>query len=218
MSSSYHTNVKNKNREEILIAGKTLFLKHNFFSVNIKDVCTLAGVSRVTFYKYFKTIDELIFQVQIDILINMTRFIKEKDQCDMSGKERLKSMLYAWIKFAKEHRDQMKFIILFDLYYEDYDSNKELKASYEKFILEDYNENFLNAALETGIKDGSLKGDLNLIKTGFYIFQTVMGLLQRMSYTKFPGDDNITTFDDISETIVEVIISNIENSSSLVML
>jgi AcrR family transcriptional regulator len=73
MSETWHEKVKNINREEIIAAGKELFLKHNFLNVNIKEVCALAGTSRVTFYKYFNTIDELIFEVQIDILNNMTQ-------------------------------------------------------------------------------------------------------------------------------------------------
>ena len=111
MSDSWHQNVRSKNREEIIASGRKLFFKNNFLNVNIKDVCTLAGVSRVTFYKHFKSIDELIFQVQIDILNNMADFIIARDRDEASGLERLKMVLCAWIDFAKELKDQMKFIV-----------------------------------------------------------------------------------------------------------
>ncbi|WP_160680651.1 TetR/AcrR family transcriptional regulator [Clostridium sp. C8-1-8] len=210
MSDTWHQNVKNKNREEIITAGRELFLRHNFINVSIKDVCELAKVSRVTFYKHFKSIEQLIFEVQIDILKNMTEFIKENSKDGISGKDKLEKMLYSWVNFAKENKDQMKFITLFDLYYEAYDSNEELKISYEQFVKTD-NKYFLNAPILQGMKEGTFREDLNAVKTGYYIFQTIMGVLQRMSYTKIPEDYEMVTFDDIAKSVIDMIISSISN-------
>jgi AcrR family transcriptional regulator len=210
MSDTWHQNVKNKNREEIITAGRELFLRHNFINVSIKDVCELAKVSRVTFYKHFKSIEQLIFEVQIDILKNMTEFIKENSKDGISGKDKLERMLYSWVNFAKENKDQMKFITLFDLYYEAYDSNEELKISYEQFVKTD-NKYFLNVPILQGIKEGTFREDLNAVKTGYYIFQTIMGVLQRMSYTKIPEDYEMVTFDDITKSVIDMIISSISN-------
>jgi AcrR family transcriptional regulator len=211
MSETWHEKVKNKNREEIIATGKELFLKYNFLSVNIKDVCALAGTSRVTFYKYFSTIDELIFEVQIDILNNMTQFIKAADKPECSGLERLRMMLNSWVDFAKQYTDQMKFIILFDIYYEAYDTNEELKLRYEKFISKKNNDNFLMSAINKGIEDKSLRGDLDTLKTEYYIFSTIMGVLQRMSCTALSSKNHKAAFDQIAESVVESILNYIKN-------
>ncbi|MDS0526134.1 TetR/AcrR family transcriptional regulator [Clostridium sp. SHJSY1] len=208
MGDSWHGDLRSKNREEIFLAGKKLFLEHNFLNVNIKDICNLAGISRVTFYKNFKTIDDLIFEVQIDILNSMTQFIKDKDEVNFNGIERLKIMLYSWVDYAKKYKKEMKFIILFDLYYEEYDSNKELQEKYEEFIIKESN-NFIIPVINIGKEDGSLKNDLNSIKTGYYIFNTMIGLLQRMSYSKFRIENGIK-FDDITTPVVEMIIDSIK--------
>lgn len=210
MSDSWHEKIRNKNREEIVSVGKELFLEYNFLNVNIKDICDAASISRVTFYKYFKSIDELIFEVQIGILSDMAETIKRSDKGVGTGKDRLKSMLYGWIDFAKEHRKEMKFVILFDLYYEAYDSNEELKFKYKSFITKD-NKEFLTPVIEAGIKDSSLSGDLDSVKAGYYIFQTIMGLLQRMSYTSLPDENNKFDFNDVAEYAVNMIIKSIEN-------
>lgn len=209
MSDSWHEKVKNKNREDILKAAKQLFLKYNFANVNIKDVCELAGISRVTFYKHFKSIDELIFQVQMDILSNMEQLLRSADSLEHTGKERIEHILYAWLAFARNHREEMKFIIFFDLYYEAYASNEELKLNYEKFINRNGRKDFLEAALSKGIEDGSLKKDLNTTKTGYYIFQVVMGVLQRMVYTILPISEEELTFDDIAASVINMIIKAI---------
>jgi AcrR family transcriptional regulator len=211
MSETWHEKVKNKNREEIITAGKELFLKHNFLSVNIKDVCALAGTSRVTFYKYFSTIDELIFEVQIDILNNMTQFVKAADKPECSGLERLRMMLNSWVDFAKQHTDQIKFIILFDIYYEAYDTNEELKLKYEEFISKENRDNFLISAIKKGIEDKSLREDLDTLKTEYYIFSTIMGVLQRMSCTALSYKNHNAAFDQIAESVVESILNYIKN-------
>lgn len=208
MGDSWHGDLRNKNREEIFLAGKKLFLEHNFLNVNIKDICNLAGISRVTFYKHFKTIDDLIFEVQIEILNTMTQCIKERDDVKSNGKERLELILYSWVDYAKRCKSEMKFIILFDLYYEEYDSNKELQEKYEEFIIKESN-NFIIPIISIGKEDGSLKNDLDSKKTGYYIFNTMIGLLQRMSYSKFRAENGIK-FDDITTPVVEMIMNSIK--------
>lgn len=213
MSDSWHENVKSKNRNEIIAAGKSLFLKHNFFNVNIKDVCDLAGISRVTFYKHFKTIDEVIFEVQVDILNSMTGYIQARDDEKASGIDRIRAILYAWIDFAKEYKDYMKFITQFDLYYENYDLNEDLKLKFREFVSKRSDKYFLNSAIVNGINDKTLRPDLDTTKTGYYIFQTIMGVLQRMSCSQLPDNPSNITFDDITEAVVEMIINSIINPS-----
>lgn len=203
MSDSWHQNLRSKNRKEIIAAGRKLFLKNNFLNVNIKDVCTLAEVSRVTFYKHFKSIDELIFQVQIDILNNMTDYIIERDNTESSGIERIKMVLHAWVEFAKEFRDQIKFIVLFDSYY---DSNEKINLMYENFINQENDKDFLHSIIEKGIEDKSFREGLDPIKTEYYIYQTITGVLQRMSYTKLPNKYGTVSFDDIALSVINMIV------------
>ena len=209
MSDTWHQNVKSKNREEIITAGRELFLKNNFLNVNIKDICTLAGVSRVTFYKHFKSMDELIFEVQIDILNHMTDFIISRDNVHASGLERLKMVLCAWIEFAKEFKDQMKYIVLFDLYY---DTNEEVNTMYDNFIAKESDRDFLHSIINKGIEDKSFRADLDSIRTEYYIYQTITGVLQRMSYTKLPNKYGVVSFDDIASSVVEMILNYIKDS------
>lgn len=210
MSDTWHKNKKNKNRQDIIIAGRKLFLQNNFINVNIKDICNLAGVSRVTFYKHFKSIDELIFEVQIDILNNMTDYIISRDDVKASGIERLKIVLNAWVDFAKEYKEQMKFIVLFDLYY---DANEKVNCMYEKFISQENDKDFLHSIVNKGIEDKSLRPDLDPTKTEYYIYQTITGVVQRMSYTRLPLKYGIVSFEEIAESVVEMILNSVKNLS-----
>ncbi|MEK5237373.1 TetR/AcrR family transcriptional regulator [Paenibacillus sp. FSL L8-0470] len=181
MTENWHQNLRNKNREELIAAAKELFMKQSFLKVNIKDVCRVAGVSRVTYYKHFQSIDELIFEVQMEILQSMTQFVGRAASAEMNGKQMLASMLEAWIDYASQHPEYIKFILLFDLHYEAYDSSDELKVQYNNFVNREKERHFLMDALDIGFKDGSLKSDTEPLKTAHFIFMSMMGLLQKMS-------------------------------------
>lgn len=183
MTENWHQNVRNKNREEIIAAAKTLFMEQSFLNINIKDVCTTAGVSRVTFYRHFQSMDELIYEVQIEILSSMTQFIKNAPSEESSGRQMLASMLEAWISYASQHPEHIKFIVLFDLHYEAYDSNKELQEQYKNFINSEIEKHFLLNALEIGMRDGSLKPNAEPLNNARFIFVSMMSFLQRMCLT-----------------------------------
>ncbi|MEC0234889.1 TetR/AcrR family transcriptional regulator [Paenibacillus kribbensis] len=212
MTSTWHTNLKHKHQEEILKAGTQLFLEYHFSGINIQQICDVVGISRVTFYKYFKSLDELVFEVAMNILKNMTEFIKAGNEDNISGKESLRSLLYSWIDFAKEHGKELRFIMFFDLYYKYKCQEEELAARFERFIKEGFHNHFLEEIISKGIQDGSLKPDVDAFKMSVSIFQTMMGLLQRLSSTPPSIPDARTVeLDEIASTVADMILDSISN-------
>lgn len=53
-------NMSNPKREQILITGKTLFWKFGFKRVTIEEVCKEAGISKMTYYKFFNNKIDLV--------------------------------------------------------------------------------------------------------------------------------------------------------------
>ncbi|MEK5057381.1 TetR family transcriptional regulator [Paenibacillus sp. FSL H7-0326] len=190
MNENWQQTVKNKNREELIAASKQLFMENSFLSVKIHDICKSAGVSRVTFYKHFPSMDDLIFEIQMEILQAMTEFIMREATPEMNGLMQLESILNLWIEYARVHPEYIKFILLFDLHYESYNSNQELKQRYAEFIHKNKEQHFLSDALISGIRDGSLKADIDPISTAPFIFTSMMGLLQKLSITPIKAADS----------------------------
>ncbi|CAM3364864.1 MULTISPECIES: TetR/AcrR family transcriptional regulator [Saccharibacillus] len=88
MSETWHRQRKQHNREELIAAGRALFLKRGFAAVAVKDICEQAGVSRVTFYKHFESIDEVGFEVQMQALAQMAEQVRaagEQAAADSGG-------------------------------------------------------------------------------------------------------------------------------------
>ncbi|MCM3781711.1 TetR/AcrR family transcriptional regulator [Neobacillus mesonae] len=185
MNENWQQSVKNKNRDELISAGKNLFMNHSFLSVNIQDICKCAGVSRVTFYKHFPSIDDLILEIQMEILQDMTQFIQRDVTSEMSGLQKLASMLNVWIEYARLFPGYIKYILLFDLHFESYNSNDELKQRYADFIRINKEQHFLSDALHLGIQDGSLRADIDPMSTAAFIFTSMMAFLQKLSITEY---------------------------------
>ena len=50
----------NPKKEQILKTGKDLFWKFGFTRVTVEEICTEAGISKMTFYKYFSNKIDLV--------------------------------------------------------------------------------------------------------------------------------------------------------------
>ncbi|NUU76882.1 TetR/AcrR family transcriptional regulator [Paenibacillus xylanilyticus] len=209
MTENWHQNFKSKNREALIAAAKVLFMKQSFLNVNIKDVCSEAGISRVTFYKHFQSMNELILEVQVEILKNMTGYVKNAAAADMSGKEMLASMLEAWVRYASLHLGYIKFVLLFDLHYEAYDSSKELKEQYDLFINREKEQHFLLDALQIGYMDGTLKPDPDPLNTAHFIFVSMMSLLQKMSLVSEADQETAQSDLRFAKRFVEMLVHHL---------
>ncbi|WNS43698.1 TetR/AcrR family transcriptional regulator [Paenibacillus sp. MMS20-IR301] len=208
MIENWHQNLKNKNREELITAGKELFMNQNFLSVNIKDLCEAAGVSRVTFYKHFHSIDELICEVQMELLETMTDFLESQTAGPQSGREKLMILTEAWIDYARLHPGHLKFTVLFDLHYT-YESNQLLKQRYTNFINTKKEQLFLIQILEAGKLDGSIRPDIEAVETAQFIYSSMIGLLQKLSL--FP----IEEWGSMPTRFVDMLIQYLSNSGNV---
>lgn len=57
----------NQKRKKILAEGKELFWKYGFKRITVEEICSAAGVSKMTYYKFFANKMELIKTIIRDI-------------------------------------------------------------------------------------------------------------------------------------------------------
>lgn len=209
MTENWHQDIKNKHRQQFVDAGKTFFTSHGFINVSIKDICAHAGISRVTFYKHFESIHELITEVQIALLQDMFQFISTNTAQvnELSGQQKLQKTLETWLYYAEEHPSHIKFILMFDLHYGQNSQNnlsQELEHYYKKFIDTQKNKNLLIEQIEQGIRDGSIQAGAEVTTSAQFIFTSMMGLLSRLSL--FPADRQNN---DMGQQFINMLIQHI---------
>lgn len=201
MATTWHQDVRNRNREEFILAGQNALIEHNFTNVGLKDICERANLSKVTFYKCFNSIDELIFAVQQKILGEITEFIEKHASSGINGLESVEKYLDAWIMFLESHPDHLKYIGFFDHTYRDHYPNEELQETYRELVSDGAVGRVLHNFIEQGIRDGSIRSDLKLEQTSLFIIEMIISLMQRLAFRgKLLEVEHKVNFNEIAKT------------------
>lgn len=81
--------------QAILDVGKSLFWKHGIKRVSIEEICQVAGVSKMTFYKYFSNKSALAKHIIEEITEEGIKNYKNIINSDISYDQKVKKMIQA---------------------------------------------------------------------------------------------------------------------------
>lgn len=84
----------NPKRELILRTGKELFWKYGFKRVTIEEVCKEAGISKMTYYKYFSNKIELVKTIMDKVLSDSLDKYKRIMASDIPYPEKVVAMVH----------------------------------------------------------------------------------------------------------------------------
>jgi len=140
-------------QEQILGKGRELFWKHGFRRVSIEELCREAGVSKMTFYKYFPNKMELGKAILDLIFEESMQKIRSVGLEHRSTEETLEKIMK--LKFEGSLGISEEFIK--DLYS---DPTSPLREYMEKKTPELFGE--VVALYEMGKQDGWVRKDLNI--------------------------------------------------------
>ena len=87
-------NVSHPKRELILKTGKELFWKFGFKRVTIEEVCKEAGISKMTFYKFFTNKIDLVKIIMNDILQESLSKYKKIMASDIPYPEKVVALIH----------------------------------------------------------------------------------------------------------------------------
>jgi AcrR family transcriptional regulator len=171
--------------EIILAAAKDLFWKHGFKRVTVEEICAKAGISKMTFYRYFQNKTELaktVFDKTANEGYDQFRLILTENS---TPDEKIEKILL--LKFEGTHDISQEFLMDF---YSDKDSGlKEYVQQKTNEVWQKIISDF-KSAQETGVFRRDIKMELFLA-----ISQKMMELLD---------DQNITDlFSNPQEMIME---------------
>ena len=83
---------ESKKRRQLIETGKELFLKHGIKRITIDEICSEAGVSKVTFYKYFKNKQALLKTIRDEFIeLGFAKF-DEINDLDIPFVQKIKQM------------------------------------------------------------------------------------------------------------------------------
>ncbi|MCB0731850.1 MAG: TetR/AcrR family transcriptional regulator [Ignavibacteriae bacterium] len=167
---------KLQRRQEIIYAAEKVFFSKGFESSTMDDVASEAELSKGTLYIYFKSKEELYQVFVIRAISKLHELFIEFSSKESDGISKVKAIGEAYIKFYYDFPNYYKALM--------YDESKTLPKFYSEIEVDDImkikmetNTIFINTIKE-GIEDGSIRADLDPVKTSLILWGEVLGVLQ----------------------------------------
>lgn len=168
-----------KLKKEILSVSSELFCKYGLKSVSIDDICSKLGISKKTFYNYFKQKGDLILEVLEEVhksKENIGSLVEKlNSNPDLNAIDRIQEIS----NYFKNNKEKTNHSFIYDL-------SKYYPQIHEKFnkAKEDETVAFAKTEIEKGIKEGIYREDLNLEMTAKFIsyqFKNIVSSVEKRS-------------------------------------
>lgn len=165
-------------RNDIIDAAEKVFFSKGYDVATMDDVAKEAEFSKRTLYIYFNSKEQLYFEIMVrgyKILIEMT----EASLNDAKGKnsfDRIKQIGRTFYKFNNEYPDYFDAIMCYENGEKDFvngipdNSREECYALGEKML------GYFTTALQKGIEEGMIRGELDIINTAIVLWSCIIGL------------------------------------------
>lgn len=157
---------KLERRKCIIDAAEKLFLAEGYDKVSMSDIAQEVGVNRVTLYLYFKNKDSIYFAVLLRGLYLLRDAFRNSIKEDQNGLERLIALCNTFFSYYQEHPKYYNQLAYMRA--RSFDISQIENAKEHMMVAQELMEAISNS-IEMGIKEGSMKKDLEPIKTAVFV-------------------------------------------------
>ena len=167
---------RQKTKDVIIACAEEMFIQNGFVGTDMGEIAQKAGVDKRTIYRYFKSKEALAFVIWGQVL----EMVLEKGMTatGKNGYEKLADSLALYVETALAHPEIIRFLGEFDhLFSGDYPDVEEAK------LFVDYvktHENAFSIYLKEGVRDKSIRDDLDIALTASTLSNIMIALCQRV--------------------------------------
>ncbi|MGD0160193.1 MAG: TetR/AcrR family transcriptional regulator [Candidatus Bathyarchaeia archaeon] len=165
---------KEQRRKLIVDAAQTLFFSKRYDEITIEEIAKKSQLAKGTVYLYFKSKEALYSAVALRGVHTMNAMFKDAAGRSRSGLEKAFAIGEAYYEFYKR---QPHYFRMFEeaeslpvATSDDPNAAELMKVNYENLEI------LLNAVIK-GIKDGSIKPDVNSIQTSIFLAQSTRAMI-----------------------------------------
>jgi AcrR family transcriptional regulator len=168
---------KERRIREILEAARRIFISNGYLNTTMLDIAKEAELSRGTLYLYFKSKEEITFQVIFESFEKILSGLKDAVEANKLGIDKLVAMKETYMDYYKNDYNQFYFTLFFDF-----------KLTRETLLESDATECLLvikkildlfTSVLEIGVEDGTIHVEGELKTIAFTIMSVVHSTMQK---------------------------------------
>ncbi len=166
-------------REKIASAASALFLEKGIAETSMDDIAKAARYSKATLYVYFESKEEIVDILVLHSMKKLYDSIASALARRETTKERYDFICRGLVQYQEEFPFYFKMVLdKINLDFETHDDLPEEKETYQ--IGEEINEK-LKEFLRSGIENGDLRGNLEIMPTIFHFWGMLSGMIQLAS-------------------------------------
>jgi len=170
---------KEQRRNDIIDAAERIFFSKGWSTATMDDIAEEAELSKGTLYLYFKSKNELYQAINLRGLLVLEKLFQEAVNRYETGIEKTRAIGQAYYQFYLDYPDYFNALVYFESHeIDDADENSvatECDDQGNKVL------NLLIEALQKGIEDGTIRSDINPLKTAVILWGYSSGLIQLIS-------------------------------------
>lgn len=167
---------KELRRSNIVDAAESVFFSKGYWTATIDDVAVAAELSKGTIYLYFKTKEELYWAITLRGLKILTEMFQKAGQEGRNGLEKVFLMGQSFFRFAKEYPDYFNALGYYEIKEVDFGESGSVVSLCDHEGMECLT--LLIAALEEGIRDGSVNPEIRPNNAAIILWGQAAGVIQ----------------------------------------
>jgi len=167
---------KEQRKNDIVDAAERVFFKRGHEYATMDDVANEAELSKGTLYLYFKNKEDLYLAIHLRGNKILHSLFEKAVKNEKSGIEKTRSIGTAYVEYFHKYPDYFNAM----LYYESRDidfADKDSIAA-ECLVEGKTTMDLLINSIATGINDGSIRSDIDPVKTALCLWGQTTGILQ----------------------------------------
>lgn len=134
-------NTQNKSFQAILNGAKTLFWKYGVKRVSVEEISKEAGVSKMTFYRYFKNKNEVVSEIMLTIFDKGLNDYRQVMAQDIAFVQKIEEIIS--LKFKNTEDVSEEFIK--DIYVNGNEATQKMIVEYSETMLLEFKQDLANA-------------------------------------------------------------------------
>jgi TetR/AcrR family transcriptional regulator len=183
---------KQRRRKDILDAAEKVFFSKGVETATMDEVAATAELSKGTLYLYFKNKGELLHGINGRALEVLLKTFKKAIAKEKIGLEKVKALGDSYYEFYKKHPDYFSLMLHRETTIVDPTTIKESPNFANCNVLGDEIFKVMQEAVGFGIKDGTIRQDVDPFKLSMVLWGHTSGILNLIRSkelffeTKFP--------------------------------
>ncbi len=167
---------KEQRRNTILDAAEKLFIANGVANTTMDEVAEEAEFSKGTLYLYFKNRDDIFFGVNLRGLNILKSLFEEAIATEGNGLCKVREIGKAYYRFSQEFPNYFTIFMSFDP--EKMDITDMESNGYKCHHCSEEVMGVVANAIQIGIDDGSIRPELDPMKTAYILWGQTTGIIQ----------------------------------------